>query len=93
MVSVEITHGNLTVLLVMELAFGLVLFGLFLEDGVPAVDLVECLVKQVLLCLAIDTILFRNLVLVSHLYAQNTLKQVGSVADLGCCCCLHISWF
>lgn len=64
MVSVEITHGNLTVLLVMELAFGLVLFGFFLEDGVPAVNLVECLVKQVLLCLAIDTILFRNLVLV-----------------------------
>ena len=66
----------------MELTFGLVLFGFFLEDGVPAVNLVECLVKQVLLRLAIDTVLFRNLVLVSHLYAQNALKQVGSVAGL-----------
>ena len=91
MVSVEITHGKLAVFFVMELTFGLVLFGFFLEDGVPAVNPVECLVKQVLLRLAIDTVLFRNLVLVFHLYAQNALKQVGSVAGLGCCC-LHISW-
>ena len=92
MVSVEITHGNLTVLLVMELAFGLVLFGFFLEDGVPAVNLVECLVEHVLLVLAIDTVLFRDLVLVSHLYAQNALEQVGSVTGLGRCCRLHICW-
>ena len=46
MVSVEITHGNLAVLLVMELALGLVLFGLLLEDGVPTVNLVECLVEH-----------------------------------------------
>ena len=38
---------------------------------------------MVLLVLAIDTVLFRNLVLVSHLYAQNTWKQVGSVTGLG----------
>ena len=90
MVSIEIPHGHLAVLLVMELALGLILFCLLLEDGVPTVNLVECLVKQVLLRLAIDTVLFRNLVLVSHLYAQNALKQVGSVAGLGCCCRLHI---
>ena len=58
----------------MELTFGLVLFGFFLEDGVPAVNLVECLVKQVLLRLAIDTVLFRNLVLVFSLVRSECLE-------------------
>ena len=70
---------------------GLILFCLLLEDGVPAVNLVECLVKQFLLHLAIEPVLFRNLVLVSHLYAQDTGKQVGSVTGLGHCR-LHICW-
>lgn len=69
------------------------LFSIRIQRTFQLVSTVECLVKQVLLRLAIDTVLFRNLVLVSHLYAQNALKQVGSVAGLGCCCCLHISWF
>lgn len=30
--------------------------------------------------------------LVSHLHAQDTGKQVGSVAGLGRCCRLHICW-
>lgn len=91
MVSIEIPHGHLAVLLVMELALGLILFCLLLEDGVPTVNLVECLVKQFLLHLAIEPVLFRNLVLVSHLYAQDTGKQVGSVTGLGHCR-LHICW-
>lgn len=45
--------------------------------------MVECLVEHVLLVLAIDTVLFRDLVLVSHLYAQNALKQ----ADLSTLFC------
>ena len=91
MVSVEIPHGHLAVLLVMELALGLILFCLLLEDGVPTVNLVECLVEHVLLVLAIGTVLLRNLVPVSHLYAQDTGKQVGSVTGLGYCR-LHICW-
>ena len=92
MVGIEIAHGYLAVVFVMELAFRLVLFSIFLEDGVPAVYLVERPVEQVLLCLAIEAVLLRDFVLVSHLYAQDTGKQVGSVADLSCCCRLHIYW-
>lgn len=89
MIGIEISHGNLAVLLVVGLAFLLVLFRLFLENGVPAVYLVKCLVKHVLLVLAIVPVLLRNLVLVSHLHAQDTGKQV---AGLGHCCRLHICW-
>ena len=92
MVGIEITHGYLAVLLVVELVFLPVLFRLFLENGVPAVYLVKCLVKHFLLVLAINPVLLRNLVLVSYLHAQDTGKQVGSVAGLGRCCRLHICW-
>lgn len=42
------------------------------EDVVPPGNLVERLVKLVLLILAIDTVLLRNLLFVSHLYLQDT---------------------
>ena len=91
-IGIEITHGNFPVLFVPEITFLTVLFRFLLEDGVPAVNLVKCLVKQILLVLTIDSVLLRNLVLVSHLHAQNTGKQVGSVAGLDCCCRLHNCW-
>ncbi len=57
------------VLLVFELEFFFVLFCVLFEEGIPSVDLVERLVEQILLALTIDTVMFRNLVLVSYLYA------------------------
>ena len=57
------------VLLVLELEFFFVLFRVLFEEGIPSVDLVERLVEQILLALTIDTVMFRNLVLVSYLYA------------------------
>ena len=57
------------VLLVFELEFFFVLFRVLFEEGIPSVDLVERLVEQILLALTIDTVMFRNLVLVSYLYA------------------------
>ena len=57
------------VLLVFELEFFFVLFRVLFEEGIPSVDLVECLVEQILLALTIDTVMFRNLVLVSYLHA------------------------
>ena len=56
------------VLLVFELEFFFVLFRVLFEEGIPSVDLVERLVEQILLALTIDTVMFRNLVLVSYLY-------------------------
>lgn len=57
------------VLLVFELEFFFVLFRVLFEEGIPSVDLVERLVEQILLALTIDTVMFRNLVLVSYLHA------------------------
>ena len=71
-VEVIAACGNLTVRLVLEFDFTLILLGFSLEDVVPPGNLVERLVKLVLLILAIDTVLFRNLLLVSHLYLQDT---------------------
>ena len=65
-------YGNLTVRRVLEFDFTLILIGFSLEDVVPPGNLVERLVKFVLLILAIDTVLFRNLLFVSHLYLQDT---------------------
>ena len=62
----------LTVRLVLEFDFTLILLGFSLEDVVPPGNLVERLVQLVLLILAIDTVLLRNLLLVSHLYLQDT---------------------
>ena len=67
-VEVIAACGNLTVRLVLEFDFTLILLGFSFEDVVPPGNLVERLVKLVLLVLTIDTVLFRNLVLVSHLY-------------------------
>lgn len=67
MVCLVVLERTLSVLLILELEFILVLFCLFLEEGIPSVNLVECLVEQVLLVLAIDTILFRNLLFISYL--------------------------
>ena len=61
-------YANLTVRLMLEFDFTLILLGLCLEDVVPSGNLVERLVKLVLLVLAIDTGLLRNLVFISHLY-------------------------
>ena len=71
-VEVVAACGNLTVRLVLEFDFTLILLGFSLEDVVPPGNLVERLVKLVLLILAIDTVLLRNLLLVSHLYLQDT---------------------
>lgn len=71
-VEVIAACGNLTVRLVLEFDFTLIFFGFSLEDVVPPGNLVERLVKLVLLILAIDTVLLRNLLLVSHLYLQDT---------------------
>ena len=71
-VEVIAACGNLTVRLVLEFDFTLILLGFSLEDVVPPGNLVERLVKLVLLILAIDTVLFRNLLLVSHLHPQDT---------------------
>ena len=87
-----VPDGNLAVVLILEVLFFPVSFRVLLEDGVPPVYLVECLVEQVLLPLAVLAVLFRDFFLVSHLYAQNAGKQVGSVVDPGCCCRLHVSW-
>ena len=70
-VEVIAACGNLTVRLVLEFDFTLILLGFSLEDVVPPGNLVERLVQLVLLILAIDTVLFRNLLLVSHLYLQD----------------------
>ena len=61
-------YANLTVRLMLEFDLTLILLGLCLEDVVPSGNLVERLVKLVLLVLAIDTVLLRNLVFISHLY-------------------------
>lgn len=53
--------------LVLELEFFFVLFRVLFEERIPSVDLVERLVEQILLALTIDTVMFRNLVLVSYL--------------------------
>ena len=71
-VVVITTDGITAVLLILELDTTFVLVGFRLEDVVPTINLVERLVKLVLLVLAIDTVLLRNLVLVSHLYLQDT---------------------
>ena len=71
-VEVIAACGNLTVRLVLEFDFTLILLGFSLEDVVPPGNLVERLIKLVLLVLAIDTVLLRNLLLVSHLYLQDT---------------------
>ena len=67
-VEVIAACGNLTVRLMLEFDFTLILLGFSLEDVVPPGNLVERLIKFVLLILAIDTVLFRNLLLISHLY-------------------------
>ena len=71
-VEVVAACGNLTVRLVLEFDFTFILLGFSLEDVVPPGNLVERLVKLVLLILAIDTVLLRNLLFVSHLYLQDT---------------------
>lgn len=71
-VEVIAACGNLTVRLVLEFDFTLILLGFSLEDVVPPGNLVKRLVQLVLLILAIDTVLLRNLLLVSHLYLQDT---------------------
>src|SRR5699024_2807889 len=63
-VEVIAACGNLTVRLVLEFDFTLILLGFSLEDVVPPGNLVERLIKLVLLVLAIDTVLLRNLLLV-----------------------------
>ncbi len=70
-VEVIAACGNLSVRLVLEFDFPFILLGFSLEDVVPPGNLVERLVKLVLLILSIDTVLLRNLVLVSHLYLQD----------------------
>lgn len=67
-VEVIAACGNLTVRLVLEFDFTLILLGFSFENVVPPGNLVERLVKLVLLILTIDTVLLRNLLLVSHLY-------------------------
>ena len=67
-VEVVAACGNLTVRLMLEFDFTLILLGFSLEDVVPPGNLVERLIQLVLLILAIDTVLLRNLLLVSHLY-------------------------
>ena len=64
--------GNLTVRLVLEFDFTFILLGFSLEDVVPPGNLVERLVKLVLLILAIDTVLLRYLLLFSLLYLLDT---------------------
>lgn len=81
----EVSYGNLAVVLILEVLDSSVLFRFFLENGVPAVNPVKRLVKLVLLELAILPVLFCNLVLVPHLYVQDSCEQVGMAA----CCCLH----
>jgi len=71
-VEVVAACGNLTVRLMLEFDFTLIFLGFSLEDVVPPGNLVERLVKLVLLILAIDTVLLRNLLFVSHLYLQDT---------------------
>ena len=71
-VEVIAACGNLTVRLVLEFDFTLILLGFSFENVVPPGNLVERLVKLVLLILAIDTVLLRNLLFVSHLYLQDT---------------------
>ena len=71
-VEVIAACGNFTVRLVLEFDFTLILLGFSLEDVVPPGNLVERLVQLVLLILAIDTVLFRNLLFVSRLYLQDT---------------------
>lgn len=71
-VEVIAACGNLTVRLMLEFDFTLILLGFSLEDVVPPGNLVERLIKLVLLILAIDTVLLRNLLFVSHLYLQDT---------------------
>ena len=58
------------------------------SNGVPPVNPVKRLVKLVLLELAILPVLFCNLVLVPHVYVQDSCEQVG-MAVCCCCCCLH----
>ena len=55
-VEVIAACGNLTVRLVLEFDFTFILLGFSLEDVVPPGNLVERLVKLVLLILAIDTV-------------------------------------
>ena len=71
-VEVVAACGNLTVRLVLEFDFTLIFLGFSFEDVVPLGNLVERLVKLVLLILAIDTVLLRNLLFASHLYLQDT---------------------
>ena len=71
-VEVIAACGNLTVRLVLEFDFTFILLGFSLEDVVPPGNLVERLIQLVLLILALDTVLLRNLLLVSHLYLQDT---------------------
>ena len=71
-VEVIAACGNLSVRLVLKFDFTLILLGFSFEDVVPPGNLVERLIKLVLLVLAIDTVLLRNLLLISHLYLQDT---------------------
>lgn len=71
-VEVIAACGNLTVRLMFEFDFTLILLGFSLEDVVPPGNLVERFVKLILLILAIDAVLLRNLLFVSHLYLQDT---------------------
>ena len=67
-VIVVTSDGITAVLLIFELDTAFILVGFCLEYLVPTVNLVERLVKLVLLVLTIDTVLFRDLVLISDLY-------------------------
>ena len=67
-VEVIAACGNLTVRLVLEFDFTLILLGFSLDYVVPPVNLVPRLVKRVLLILSIDTFFFLNLLLVSPVF-------------------------
>ena len=86
-VEMEVPYSDLTVILILEVLCFPVPFRFFLEDVIPSVDTVKRFVELVLLELAILPVLFCNLVLVSHLYVQDSCEQVSVAAC--CSCCLH----
>lgn len=56
----EVPYGDLAVVLIGEFLLFTVSFRVFPEDGVPLVYLVERLVEQFLLPLAVPSVLFRD---------------------------------
>ena len=92
-VEMEVPYGDLAVVLIGEFLLFTVSFRVFPEDGVPLVYLVERLVEQFLLPLAVPSVLFRDFFLVPYLHVKDSCEQVSLAACCHCCRCLHDCMF